>query len=129
MEADVVVQAMRPGGLGHKRGVGYDACKAVNSKIVAARSRTHRRDRPYSDLPSHGIAYDTGAGLVDPITTEEGFVEMPAHPQRRHQHRLKALFGALGLLAGHHQHPGHRRGLPAGGGAVRRRCGHGLARP
>ncbi len=57
-----------------------------------------RRHRPYRDLPSHGIAYDTWAGLVDPIVTDEGFVEMPAHPNVGIN--VGPLFGALGLVSG-----------------------------
>jgi crotonobetainyl-CoA:carnitine CoA-transferase CaiB-like acyl-CoA transferase len=96
-EADAVVEAMRPGGLA-KRGVGYEACKAVNPRIVFCTISGYGATGPYRDLPSHGIAYDTWAGLVDPIVTDEGFVEMPAHPNVGIN--VGPLFGALGLVSG-----------------------------
>jgi crotonobetainyl-CoA:carnitine CoA-transferase CaiB-like acyl-CoA transferase len=96
-EADVVVEAMRPGGL-EKRGVGYEVCKGVNPRIVFCTISGYGATGPYRDLPSHGIAYDTWAGLVDPITTDDGFVEMPAHPNVGIN--VGPLYGALGILAG-----------------------------
>jgi crotonobetainyl-CoA:carnitine CoA-transferase CaiB-like acyl-CoA transferase len=96
-EADAVVEAMRPGGL-EKRGVGYAACKAVNPRIVFCTISGYGATGPYRDLPSHGIAYDTWAGLVEVATTPEGFAEMPAHPNVGIN--VGPLFGALGLLAG-----------------------------
>jgi crotonobetainyl-CoA:carnitine CoA-transferase CaiB-like acyl-CoA transferase len=95
--ADAVVEAMRPGGLA-KRGVGFDACRAVNPRIVFCSISGYGATGPYRDLPSHGIAYDTWAGLVEPIVTEDGFTEMPAHPNVGIN--VGPLFGALGLLAG-----------------------------
>jgi crotonobetainyl-CoA:carnitine CoA-transferase CaiB-like acyl-CoA transferase len=96
-EADCVVEAMRPGGLA-KRGVGYEECKKVNPRIVFCTISGYGATGPYRDLPSHGIAYDTWAGLVDPIVTDEGFVEMPAHPNVGIN--VGPLFGALGIVSG-----------------------------
>ena len=96
-EADAVVEAMRPGGL-DKRGVGYEACKAVNPRIVFCTISGYGSTGPYRDLPSHGIAYDTWAGLVEPEITEDGFTEMPPHPNVGIN--VGPLFGALGILAG-----------------------------
>ncbi|MBA2280556.1 MAG: CoA transferase [Actinomycetota bacterium] len=96
-DADAVVEAMRPGGLA-RRGVGYDECRAVNPRIVFCTISGYGATGPYRDLPSHGIAYDTWAGLVDPIVTDDGFVEMPPHPNVGIN--VGPLFGALGLLAG-----------------------------
>ena len=96
-EADAVVEAMRPGGL-DRRGVGYEACKQVNPRIVFCTISGYGATGPYRDLPSHGIAYDTWAGLVDPVVTDDGFTEMPAHPNIGIN--VGPLFGALGILAG-----------------------------
>ena len=95
--ADVVVEAMRPGGL-EKRGVGYEVCKGVNPKVVFCTISGYGATGPYRDLPSHGIAYDTWAGLVDVATTDDGFTEMPAHPNVGIN--VGPLYGALGILAG-----------------------------
>jgi crotonobetainyl-CoA:carnitine CoA-transferase CaiB-like acyl-CoA transferase len=96
-EADAVVEAMRPGGL-ERRGVGYAACKEVNPRIVFCTISGYGATGPYRDLPSHGIAYDTWAGLVDVEMTDDGFTEMPAHPNVGIN--VGPLFGALGILAG-----------------------------
>jgi crotonobetainyl-CoA:carnitine CoA-transferase CaiB-like acyl-CoA transferase len=95
--ADAVVEAMRPGGLA-KRGVGYDDCRAINPSVVFCTISGYGATGPYRDLPSHGIAYDTWAGLVDPELTDDGFVEMPPHPNVGIN--VGPLFGALGILAG-----------------------------
>jgi crotonobetainyl-CoA:carnitine CoA-transferase CaiB-like acyl-CoA transferase len=95
--ADAVIEAMRPGGL-EKRGVGYEACKAVNPRIVFCTISGYGMTGPYKDMPSHGIAYDVWAGLVQPDTTEEGYCFIPEHPSVGIH--AGPLFGALGVLAG-----------------------------
>ena len=95
--ADAVIEAMRPGGL-EKRGVGYEACKAVNPRIVFCTISGYGMTGPYKDMPSHGIAYDVWAGLVQPETTEDGFCYIPEHPSVGIH--AGPLFGALGVLAG-----------------------------
>ncbi len=95
--ADAVIEAMRPGGL-DRRGVGYEACKAVNPRIVFCTISGYGMTGPYKDMPSHGIAYDVWAGLVQPVTTEEGFCAIPEHPSVGIH--AGPLFGALAVLAG-----------------------------
>lgn len=95
--ADAVIEAMRPGGL-DRRGVGYDACKAVNPRIVFCTISGYGMTGPYKDMPSHGIAYDVWAGLVQPVTTDDGFCAIPEHPSVGIH--AGPLFGALGVLAG-----------------------------
>ena len=96
-QADAVIEAMRPGGL-EKRGVGYEACLAVNPRIVFCTISGYGMTGPYKDMPSHGIAYDVWAGLVAPEITEEGFCAIPEHPSVGIH--AGPLFGALGVLAG-----------------------------
>jgi crotonobetainyl-CoA:carnitine CoA-transferase CaiB-like acyl-CoA transferase len=95
--ADAVIEAMRPGGL-DKRGVGYEACLAVNPRIVFCTISGYGMTGPYKDMPSHGIAYDVWAGLVQPETTEDGYCYIPEHPSVGIH--AGPLFGALGVLAG-----------------------------
>jgi crotonobetainyl-CoA:carnitine CoA-transferase CaiB-like acyl-CoA transferase len=95
--ADAVIEAMRPGGL-EKRGVGYEACLAVNPRIVFCTISGYGMTGPYKDMPSHGIAYDVWAGLVAPEVTEEGFCAIPEHPSVGIH--AGPVFGALGVLAG-----------------------------
>jgi crotonobetainyl-CoA:carnitine CoA-transferase CaiB-like acyl-CoA transferase len=96
-EADAVVEAMRPGGLA-RRGVGYEDCKAVNPRIVFCTISGYGMTGPYRDMPSHGIAYDAWAGIVEPETDDDGFAYMPEHVSIGIN--AGPVFGALGLLAG-----------------------------
>ncbi|CAN5643705.1 CaiB/BaiF CoA-transferase family protein [soil metagenome] len=95
--ADVVVEAMRPGGL-DRRGLGYERLRQVNPRIVFCTISGYGMTGPYRDLPSHGIAYDVWAGLVAPELTDDGFADMPEHPSVGIH--AGPLFGALGILAG-----------------------------
>lgn len=96
-DADVVIEAMRPGGLA-RRGLGYDDLRQVNPRIVFCTISGYGMTGPYKDMPSHGVAYDVWAGLVKPETTEDGFAAIPEHPSIGIH--AGPLSGALGVLAG-----------------------------
>jgi crotonobetainyl-CoA:carnitine CoA-transferase CaiB-like acyl-CoA transferase len=96
-EADAVIEAMRPGGL-ERRGLGYERLCEVNPRIVFCTISGYGMTGPYKDMPSHGIAYDSWAGLVQPIVTEEGHCAIPEHPSVGIH--AGPLFAALGVLAG-----------------------------
>ena len=95
--ADAVVEAMRPGGL-DRRGLGFDVLRTINPKIVFCTISGYGMTGPYRDMPSHGIAYDAWAGIVEPETDDEGFAYMPEHTSIGIN--AGPVFGALGLLAG-----------------------------
>ena len=67
--ADVVVEAMRPGGLA-RRGVGFDDLKKVKPTIVFCTISGYGMTGPYQNLPAHGVAFDTWAGIVTPPTDD-----------------------------------------------------------
>jgi crotonobetainyl-CoA:carnitine CoA-transferase CaiB-like acyl-CoA transferase len=96
VSADAVVEAMRPGSLA-RRGVGYDDLKVINPKIVFCTISGYGMTGPYRDYPSHGVAYDTWAGIVNVATDEEGFTYIPEHASIGIH--AGPLFGALGILA------------------------------
>jgi crotonobetainyl-CoA:carnitine CoA-transferase CaiB-like acyl-CoA transferase len=96
-DADAVVEAMRPGGL-ERRGLGFDDLRKVNPKIVFCTISGYGATGPYRDMPSHGIAYDVWAGIVQPAIDDDGFVYMPEHVSIGIN--AGPVFGALGLLAG-----------------------------
>jgi crotonobetainyl-CoA:carnitine CoA-transferase CaiB-like acyl-CoA transferase len=95
--ADVVVEAMRPGSLA-RRGLGYEALREINPRIVFCNISGYGATGPYRDLPAHGIAFDTWAGVVNPAYDEEGFCYIPEHASIGMH--AGPLFGALGVLAG-----------------------------
>lgn len=94
--ADVVVEAMRPGGLA-RRGLGFEDLRARNPRIVFCTISGYGLTGPYKDYPSHGIAYDTWAGIVNVAEDEEGFAYLPEHVSIGIN--AAPLFGALGILA------------------------------
>jgi crotonobetainyl-CoA:carnitine CoA-transferase CaiB-like acyl-CoA transferase len=97
---DAVVEAMRPGVL-DRLGLGYDDLRAVNPGIVMVSISGFGMTGPYASMPTHGIAYDAWAGLVQPVYDDEGFCSIPEHPSVGIH--AGPLYGALGLLAGVHQ--------------------------
>jgi crotonobetainyl-CoA:carnitine CoA-transferase CaiB-like acyl-CoA transferase len=94
--ADVVVEAMRPGGLA-RRGVGFDDLRNINPKIVFCTISGYGITGPYQNLPAHGVAFDTWAGIVSPQVNDEGFSYLPEHASMGIH--AGPLFGALGILA------------------------------
>ncbi len=94
--ADVVVEAMRPGSL-ERLGLGYEQLSAVNPKIVFCNVSGYGMTGPYKDMPSHGIAFDTWAGLVNPAIDDHGHSYIPEHASVGMH--AGPLFGALGVLA------------------------------
>src|SRR5437588_4568247 len=93
--ADAVVEAMRPGGLA-RRGLGFEQLKEVNPRIVFCTISGYGMTGPYRDMPSHGIAYDAWAGVVQPALDDDGFAYMPEHVSIGIN--AGPVFGALGLL-------------------------------
>jgi crotonobetainyl-CoA:carnitine CoA-transferase CaiB-like acyl-CoA transferase len=96
-EADAVVEAMRPGGL-ERRGVGFDQMREVNPAIVFVTLSGYGMTGPYRDLPSHGIAYDAWAGIIQPAVDGDGFTEIPPHTSVGIN--VGPVYGALAVLAG-----------------------------
>ena len=96
--ADVVVEAMRPGTLA-KLGLGYEELKAINPKIVFATLSGYGATGPYRDMPSHGIAYDTWSGIVQPVTDDEGFKRIPPNMPNVGIN-VGPMVGAIAILAG-----------------------------
>jgi len=95
--ADAVVEAMRPGALA-KRGLSYAKMREANPKIVFCSISGYGATGPYRDIPAHGIAFDTWAGLVNPAYDEEGFCYIPEHPSMGMH--AGPIFGAMSILAG-----------------------------
>ncbi len=95
--ADAVIEAMRPGSLA-RRGLGYEDLRAINPRIVFCNISGYGMTGPYQNLPAHGIAFDTWAGIVNPAYDEEGYCYIPEHASiGMHS---GPLMGALGVLAG-----------------------------
>jgi crotonobetainyl-CoA:carnitine CoA-transferase CaiB-like acyl-CoA transferase len=88
---------MRPGALA-RRGLGFEQLRELNPRIVFCTISGYGMTGPYKDMPSHGIAYDTWAGIFNPAIDEEGFCFIPEHASIGIH--AGPLVGALGILAG-----------------------------
>jgi crotonobetainyl-CoA:carnitine CoA-transferase CaiB-like acyl-CoA transferase len=95
--ADVVLEAMRPGSLA-RLGLAYEQLNAANPKLVFCNISGYGATGPYKDLPSHGIAFDTWAGIVKPACDEEGFCYIPEHASIGMH--AGPMFAAMTILAG-----------------------------
>ncbi len=95
--SDVVVEAMRPGGLA-RRGLGYERLREINPRIVFCTISGYGATGPYRNLASHGIAYDAWAGIFEPEIDDAGYPSIPNHVSIGIN--AGPLFGALGILAG-----------------------------
>jgi crotonobetainyl-CoA:carnitine CoA-transferase CaiB-like acyl-CoA transferase len=94
--ADVVVEAMRPGSLA-RRGLGYQDLKAINPKIVFCNISGYGMTGPYQNLPAHGIAFDTWAGIIGAAYDEDGYCYIPEHASIGMH--AGPMLGAMGILA------------------------------
>ncbi len=95
--ADAVIEAMRPGALA-RRGLGFEELRELNPRIVFCTISGYGMTGPYKDMPSHGVAYDTWAGIFNPAIDAEGFCYIPEHASIGIH--AGPLFGALAILAG-----------------------------
>ena len=96
--ADAVVEAMRPGTL-ERLGLGYEVLRERNPKLVFCTLSGYGSTGPYKSLPSHGIAYDTWAGLIPPDYDEDGFARIPREMPNIGIN-VGPMMGAFALLAG-----------------------------
>jgi crotonobetainyl-CoA:carnitine CoA-transferase CaiB-like acyl-CoA transferase len=94
--ADVVVEAMRPGAL-ERLGIGPTTLRETRPQLVFASISGYGATGPYKDYPSHGIAYDTWAGIVTPAVDDDGFTYIPEHVSIGIF--AAPLYGALAILA------------------------------
>jgi crotonobetainyl-CoA:carnitine CoA-transferase CaiB-like acyl-CoA transferase len=94
--ADAVIEAMRPGALA-RRGLTYERMQEVNSKIVFCSISGYGLTGPYTDMPSHGIAYDAWAGVARPTVDANGFVTIPSYTTIGIN--AGPLYAALGICA------------------------------
>ena len=81
-----------------KLGLGYEILKELNPKIVFCTLSGYGATGPYQNMPSHGIAYDTWAGLITPAVDEEGFTHSKRYAKCGYKCWSDA--GCFALLAG-----------------------------
>ena len=97
LSAEVVIEGMRAGAL-ERRGLGYEALRAIKPSLVFCSLSGLGQTGPYRNLATHGVAYDAYAGHAPPETNEDGFVSIP----RRYYDigtQAGGLYATMGVLA------------------------------
>ena len=65
-DTDIVVESFRPGVV-DRLGIGYDACKEVQPRIVYCAISGYGQTGPYRDLAGHDVNYCGYAGFIDQV--------------------------------------------------------------
>ena len=106
-EADVLVEAFRPGVV-DRLGVGYDAVRALNPRIVYCSISAFGQTGPLAQSPAHDLAVQAEAGLVSVNLGPDGQPAQPGVPAADMAASLMALSGILmALLRRHTNGTGH----------------------
>jgi crotonobetainyl-CoA:carnitine CoA-transferase CaiB-like acyl-CoA transferase len=95
--SDVVVEAFRPGVV-DRLGVGYDATKAANPRIVYCSISAFGQTGPYARRPAHDLAVQALAGVLLLNEGQDGKPAMPHMPVADALASLTALSGVLMAL-------------------------------
>jgi alpha-methylacyl-CoA racemase len=95
-DADIIVESFRPGVV-NKLGIGYEAVKAINPRIVYAAITGYGQTGPWADKAGHDLNYIATSGVLDQIGVAGG---APAIPNLQVGDLLGgALTPLLGILA------------------------------
>lgn len=95
--ADVVVESFRPGVV-DRLGVGYEAVRARNPRIVYCSISAFGQQGPFSGRPAHDLALEAESGLLTASLGGDGKPAMPAMPVADVLAGLQALSAVLMAL-------------------------------
>jgi len=110
-EADVLIENFRPGKM-EEWGLGYEAMKKLNPRLVMARISGYGQDGPYCNRPGFGVIAESMGGLRY-LTAEPGRV--PVRVGVSIGDTLAALHGVIGILmALYHRDKGDKKAAGEG---------------
>ncbi len=92
--ADIVIENFRPGTL-EKRGLGYEAVRALNPKIVYCSISGFGQKGPYRDLPGYDTIGQAMSGLLSLLTDPE----KPQGMGISFSDHLTGIYACYGILA------------------------------
>lgn len=92
--ADIVIENFRPGTL-EKRGLGYEAVRALNPKIVYCSISGFGQQGPYRDLPGYDTIGQAMSGLLSLLTDPE----KPQGMGISFSDHLTGIYACYGILA------------------------------
>ena len=91
---DVMIEAFRPGVV-TRLGVGYEAVRAVNPRIVYCSMSAWGQDGPYAQKPAHDLACEAIAGI---LSINQGSDKKPAIPGIAGADMLSSMMTLSALL-------------------------------
>jgi crotonobetainyl-CoA:carnitine CoA-transferase CaiB-like acyl-CoA transferase len=92
--SDVLVEGFRPGVM-DRLGVGYDAVRAVNDRIVYCALTGYGQTGPLANRAGHDMNYMATAGMLDLVRDKDG---TPIMPNFQMADLSGSLYAALGIL-------------------------------
>ena len=95
--SQVVIDGLRAGAV-DRFGIGYEAVRAVNPKIVYCSLSGLGQSGPYRNLATHGLTYDAMTGLAPPVIAADGYPRIPDGTIGVGT-QLAPLYAAMGVLA------------------------------
>jgi crotonobetainyl-CoA:carnitine CoA-transferase CaiB-like acyl-CoA transferase len=95
--ADVFVESFRPGVV-DRLGVGYEALRARNPRLVYCSISAFGQDGPYRNRPAHDLALEAESGLMSLTLGDDGRPAMPGIPVADVVAGLQGLSGVLMAL-------------------------------
>jgi len=95
--ADVFVESFRPGAV-DRLGVGYDAVRARNPRIVYCSISAFGQDSEWRGRPAHDLALEAESGLVGMTLGDDAKPAMPGIPAADVLAGLQGLSGVLMAL-------------------------------
>ncbi|MBV8196313.1 MAG: CoA transferase [Candidatus Dormibacteraeota bacterium] len=98
--ADVVLESFRPGVM-ERLGIGYDALRTCNRRVVLCSISGYGQDGPYRDRAGHDLNYAALAGVLSIAGHSDGVPAMP--PLQVGDLGAGALHAAVAILAALHQ--------------------------
>ncbi len=96
-EADVLVEGFRPGTM-ERLGLGPEACKARNERLVYCSISGFGQDGPYRDRPGHDVDYLAYSGVLSVSVDRGGESVLPGLQIADTLGAYGALVGILGAL-------------------------------
>lgn len=95
--ADVIVEAFRPGVV-DRLGIGYDAVRAVNPRIVYVSIAAFGQTGPMARRPAHDVSIQAESGVVSLNCGPDGHPALPGIPAADMASSLMAMNGVLMAL-------------------------------
>lgn len=96
-DCDVIVEAFRPGVV-QRLGIGYEAIRAINPRVVYCSIAAFGQTGPLAQRPAHDLSIQAESGLVSLNLSADGSPAMPAIPSADMASSLMAMNGVLMAL-------------------------------